>query len=374
LELFGGITTGSGGSIDTTETGIINFGDTGTRTVLTGTASANRAISFPDASGTIAITSDITGTNSGTNTGDQTTIAGITGTIAQFNTALTDGDFATLAGTETITNKTLTSPTLTTPALGTPASGALTNCTSIPSAQLTGDVAVARIATALTTPGAIGGTTPSTGAFTTISATGVTTISAGTAAAPGLCISGDTNTGVFSAFGDSLDFTTGGVGRMNVLNSSINSLVQHRFTGATAAALAVSGASDTNTGVYFAGSDVFGIATNGLARWTITATGELAADATNGGGLTLTKTITAVATTGAQTINKSSGRVNFAAAATSLVVTNSLCTVNSIIHVTIATNDTTADLVRVVAAAGSFTIHMRTAPTAETAVNWLLTN
>ena len=32
----------------------------------------------------------------------------ITGTTAQFNTALTDGDFATLAGTETLTNKTLT--------------------------------------------------------------------------------------------------------------------------------------------------------------------------------------------------------------------------------------------------------------------------
>ncbi len=37
----------------------------------------------------------------------------ISGTIAQFNTALTDADFATLAGSETFTNKTLTSPIIT---------------------------------------------------------------------------------------------------------------------------------------------------------------------------------------------------------------------------------------------------------------------
>jgi hypothetical protein len=41
----------------------------------------------------------------------------LTGTVAEFNTALSDGDFATLAGTETLTNKTLTSPILTTPAV-----------------------------------------------------------------------------------------------------------------------------------------------------------------------------------------------------------------------------------------------------------------
>jgi len=44
------------------------------------------------------------GTASGTNTGDQTSIVGITGTIAQFNTAITDGDLATGGGTATGTN------------------------------------------------------------------------------------------------------------------------------------------------------------------------------------------------------------------------------------------------------------------------------
>jgi len=45
-----------------------------------------------------------------TNTWDQTTIVWITGTTAEFNTALTDWDFATLAWSETLTNKTLTAP------------------------------------------------------------------------------------------------------------------------------------------------------------------------------------------------------------------------------------------------------------------------
>jgi hypothetical protein len=41
----------------------------------------------------------------------------ITGTTAQFNTALSDNNFATIAGTETLTGKTLTSPTITTPVI-----------------------------------------------------------------------------------------------------------------------------------------------------------------------------------------------------------------------------------------------------------------
>ena len=45
-----------GGSINTRGTGSIQFGATGTRTTLTGTATENRAISLPDASGTIALT------------------------------------------------------------------------------------------------------------------------------------------------------------------------------------------------------------------------------------------------------------------------------------------------------------------------------
>jgi len=68
----------------------------------------------------------------------------ITGTTAEFNTALSDGSFATLAGTETLTNKSLTSPTIT-------GTGAIAG-------TFTGNI-----------DGIVGGTTPAAGSFTTAS-------------------------------------------------------------------------------------------------------------------------------------------------------------------------------------------------------------
>jgi len=46
----------------------------------------------------------VIGNTSGTNTGNQTSIVGITGSLAEFNTALTGADFATGGGTATGTN------------------------------------------------------------------------------------------------------------------------------------------------------------------------------------------------------------------------------------------------------------------------------
>jgi len=89
--------------------------------------------------------------------------------------------------------------------------------------------------------------------------------------------------------------------------------------------------------------------------------------------LSLSKTITAPATTGNQTINKAAGRVNIAAAGTTVVVTCSLVTANSIIVAVAATADATARVTNVVPAAGSFTINT-VATTAETAFNFLIVN
>lgn len=75
-----------------------NSGDQTTIVGITGTlAEFNTALTGADfATGG--------GTATGTNTGDQTTIVGITGTLAEFNAALTGADFATGGGTATGTN------------------------------------------------------------------------------------------------------------------------------------------------------------------------------------------------------------------------------------------------------------------------------
>jgi hypothetical protein len=96
------------------------------------------------------------------------------------------------------------SPTFVTPALGTPASGVVTNLTGTASININGTV---------------GATTASTGAFTTLSATGVTTVQAGTAAAPAITTTGDTNTGIFFPAADTIAFAEGGAEAMRITST-----------------------------------------------------------------------------------------------------------------------------------------------------------
>jgi hypothetical protein len=124
-------------------------------------------------------------------------------------------------------------------------------------------------------------------------------------------------------------------------NSYINALAGNLFVGATtgvAEKLSVTG------NIYSTGKEIF--------------------DAT----------MTAGGTTGNQTINKPSGSVNFAAAATSITVTNSFVTVNSIIAATVMTNDGTAYVKNVVPGSGSFVITLGAAATGETKVGFVVAN
>jgi len=126
--IFGKIATSSFSSPNTTVTftfdsGSINSGDT-TVSVYVGSVFTNpanpvvdednmasdSAILPPSQQSTKAFVTSgtVTLSNKSISLGSNT----LTGTTAQFNTALSDNDFATLAGSETLTNKTLTSPVL----------------------------------------------------------------------------------------------------------------------------------------------------------------------------------------------------------------------------------------------------------------------
>jgi hypothetical protein len=186
-------------------------------------------------------------------------------------------EIVTVSGTQTLTNKTINltsntlvatsaqiaaavtdetgtgalvfanSPTLVTPALGTPASGVVTNLTGTASININGTV---------------GATTASTGAFTTLSATGVTTVQAGTAAAPAITTTGDTNTGIFFPAADTIAFTEGGVERMRIDNAGnvgIGTTSPSRLfqvTDGSPIVLIRANTNNANSDIFFGDSDV----------------------------------------------------------------------------------------------------------------------
>lgn len=255
-------------------------------------------------------------------------------------------------------------------------------------------------------------------------------LSDGTVTAPGLAFSSDTNTGMYRVGADNLALTAGGVRGMDMINIG-SSLVNFGFGGAANVSSSVpvvydrslnstvtwqfgnsnQGSSSVTSFMIYngAGSNylflenyawstasylTYGsairssanqaqliIAQEGTASTSFigfTVGGASAATEkmriTKAGNLIFPATMTAAGTTGARTIDKISGSVNFAAGATALVVTNNLVTTSSIVLLTKMTNDGTCQIQSAVPAAGSFTINMTAGCAAETKVGFFVVN
>lgn len=120
----------------------------------------------------------------------------------------------------------------------------------------------------------LGASTASSAAVTTLSASGVATFSAGTAAAPAITTSGDTNNGIFFPAADVTAITTAGSERLRV-NSSGN--VGIGTTSATGLRLNVVGAAGAYAAQFYVNTG--GAVTTGLDSYSLAIGGNIS----NGG-------------------------------------------------------------------------------------------
>lgn len=391
------LTLASGNSITLVGTGSVNVSGTGS---VTGNTLVTKSSLSLGTTGTTAGTAVFANATSGTIT--VTPPTGALGTVTLTLPAVTD-TLCGIAATQTLTNKTISgaSNTITNISLTAGVTGTLpiANGGTGLASYTTGDLIYASGATTLSkladvaTGNALisGGvsTAPSWGKITTSHTTGIAASGANSdiTGITGLTGNVTTTAGVISTTtGQLLSGRSSGNGRLNVKDNgtSATNVVEIYADDDAPYILALYNSTYhatnpafryfiDNSGNFFqgtVGSTSHHLRTNNTERITITGGGQTQIL----GDFALTKTITAGGTTGAQTISKNSGSVNFAAAATTLVVTNTLVTTSSVIVATVATNDATMKSVAVVAASGSFTIYANAAATAETRVNFIVTN
>lgn len=204
----------------------------------------------------------------------------------------------------------------------------------------------------------------------------------GSAAAPSLYFANSPTTGLYRSAADVLGIATA-AGANTTFGATLNTYrsTEHIFTN-------TAGTAQFN--VDLVPSDTVGTLNLGdcvtTATTCVTLTQSSDTVAIGGGtGTTLNlagtksvglqRTITAAGTTGAQTINKQAGTVNFAAGAAAIVVTNSTVTASSIITTNIRFADATCTFVKSsVPTSGSFTITLNANCTAETSVGFVVWN
>jgi hypothetical protein len=96
-------------------------------------------------------------------------------------------------------------------------------------------------------------------------------VALGSAAAPTITFTGDTNTGIYSSGADQVSVTTGGTERLRIDSTGQIEVVSL----GTAAAPVYSFTTDTNTGIYSPGADQVAISTNGTGRLFVDSSGRV---------------------------------------------------------------------------------------------------
>jgi hypothetical protein len=100
-------------------------------------------------------------------------------------------------------------------------------------------------------------------------------LSTDSATAPSFSFTGDTNTGMFSPGADQAAITTNGVARLTVNTTQFTGTLPWRGQNGSAAAPAISASDDTNTGIYFPAADTLAFVEGGSEVMRINSSGNV---------------------------------------------------------------------------------------------------
>jgi len=103
--------------------------------------------------------------------------------------------------------------------------------------------------------------------------TGVLAVTAGTAALPGIAVSGDLNTGLVSPGADQLAITTGGTSRLAVSTTAVSSTLPVDVPLGAVGTPSLTFTGDLNTGLFSPGADTVALVTGGTNRVHVTSGG-----------------------------------------------------------------------------------------------------
>ena len=115
--------------------------------------------------------------------------------------------------------------------------------------------------------------------------TGALAVTAGTAALPGIAVSGDLNTGIYSPGADQLAISTGGTSRLAVSTTAVSSTLAVDVPLGAVGTPSLTFTGDLNTGVFSPGADTIALVTGGTNRVHVTSGGLVGIGTTSPGNL-----------------------------------------------------------------------------------------